>query len=190
MTLKPQMGITMIEVLVTLLVFTVGLLGVAALQLNALKGTADSNQRSQATWVIQELAERMRANNITSNETGYTTAAACSDLPNPWCADHYNPVSGAKVNASTCTSDQMAAFDRWEAQCSYAATTTYSGNSTAAAGRYTSTDFLLAPSQGSTVTVSANNHILTLTSRWRSKGDDAKQQSSESVLSTSLEVRR
>ncbi|WP_423357038.1 type IV pilus modification protein PilV [Pseudomonas citronellolis] len=179
----------MIEVLVTLLVFTIGLLGIAALQLNALKGIADSNQRSQATWVMQELAERMRANSLGA-ENSYTTAATCTALPDPWCADHYNPISGAKVNAATCTSDQMAAFDRWEAQCSYAGTTTYASNSTAAAGRYTSTDFLTAPSQGSALSVSANNHLLTLTSSWASKGDDAKQQSSESVLSASLGVRR
>ncbi|KRV66932.1 type IV pilus modification protein PilV [Pseudomonas citronellolis] len=186
-----QHGMTMIEVLVTLLIFTVGLLGVAALQLNALKGTADSAQRSQATWVLQELAERMRANNIGSNESNYTTAATCSSLPSPWCADHYNPISGAKVNAVTCTSAEMAAFDRWEAQCSYAATTTYAANATAAAGRYTSSDFLIPPSQGSTLSVQANSsHLLTLTSRWRSRGDDAKQQSTESVLSSALEIRR
>ncbi|MFV3368614.1 type IV pilus modification protein PilV [Pseudomonas sp. NY15435] len=185
----PQRGITLIEVLVTLLVFTVGLLGVAALQLNALKGIADSNQRSQATWVMQELAERMRANSV-GGESGYTTAPNCSTLPTNWCADHYNPVSGAKVNATTCTSDQMAAFDRWEAQCSYAASATYAANATAAAGRYTSTDFLTAPAQGSSMTVSANNHLLTVTSRWTSKGDEAKQQSSESVLSATLGVRR
>ncbi|WP_160288311.1 type IV pilus modification protein PilV [Pseudomonas knackmussii] len=189
MTRHPQLGITMIEVLVTLLVFTVGLLGIAALQLNALKGIADSNQRSQATWIMQELAERMRANSLGA-ESSYTTAANCSALPNPWCADHYNPISGAKVNAATCSSDQMAAFDRWEAQCSYAATTTYSANEAAAAGRYTSSDFLTAPSQGSALSVNANNHLLTLTSRWKSKGDEAKQQSSESVLSASLGVRR
>ncbi|MDH1007856.1 type IV pilus modification protein PilV [Pseudomonas nicosulfuronedens] len=189
MTRNAQHGITMIEVLVTLLVFTVGLLGVAALQLNALKGTADSNQRSQATWVMQELAERMRANSVGA-ESSYTTAPNCSTLPTTWCADHFNPISGAKVNAATCTSDQMAAFDRWEAQCSYAASTTYAANATAAAGRYTSTDFLTAPSQGAALTVNANNHLITLTSRWKSKGDEAKQQSSESVLSASLGVRR
>jgi len=185
----PQQGITMLEVLVTLLVFTVGLLGVAALQLNALKGIADSNQRSQATWVMQELAERMRANSLGS-ESGYTTAPNCATLPATWCADHFNPISGAKVNAATCSSDQMAAFDRWEAQCSYAASTAYAANATAAAGRYTSADFLIAPSQGAALSVNANNHLLTITRRWKSKGDEAKQQSSESVLSASLGVRR
>src|SRR5690554_5364859 len=53
-----QAGFSMIEVLVTLLVFTVGLLGLAALQLNALQGTSDSAQRSQAAAVLQDLAER------------------------------------------------------------------------------------------------------------------------------------
>ena len=44
-----QAGSSLIEVLVTLLIFSVGLLGLAAMQLNALQGSADSGQRSQAT---------------------------------------------------------------------------------------------------------------------------------------------
>ncbi|MNN37089.1 hypothetical protein D3C81_1510200 [compost metagenome] len=185
-----QSGLTMIEVLVTLFVFTVGLLGLAALQLGALKSTSDSNQRTQAVWVLQELAERMRANNLPAADAGYTTASNCSALPTPWCADHYNPISGGKVNAASCNAAQMAAFDRWEAECSYAATTTYSANSTAAAGRYSSSDFLLSPSTGVRLSVAENDDLFTLTSRWRSKGDDAKQQTSDSVLSAGLEVRR
>ena len=59
---KKQSGITLIEVLVTLLITTVGLLGVAALQLSALKTTSDSAQRSQVVWLMQDLIERMRAN--------------------------------------------------------------------------------------------------------------------------------
>ncbi|MCY1294681.1 type IV pilus modification protein PilV [compost metagenome] len=185
-----QSGLTMIEVLVTLFVFTVGLLGLAGLQLGALKSTSDSNQRTQAVWVLQELAERMRANNLPAADAGYTAAPNCSALPSPWCADHYNPISKSKVNAVSCNAEQMAAFDRWEAECSYAATTSYTANTTAAAGRYSSNDFLLSPGTGARLNVVENDDLFTLTSRWRSKGDDAKQQSSDSVLSAGLEVRR
>lgn len=57
-----QTGSSLIKVLVALLVFSVGMLGLAALQLNALQGASDSSQRSQTTWIMQDLAERFRAN--------------------------------------------------------------------------------------------------------------------------------
>jgi type IV pilus assembly protein PilV len=43
---RTQRGMTLIEVLVALLILTVGLLGAAAVQLNALKYTDSSRMRS------------------------------------------------------------------------------------------------------------------------------------------------
>lgn len=57
---RMQRGSSLIEVLITLLVFAVGMLGMAALQLNALQGTADSAQRSQSAWILQDISERSR----------------------------------------------------------------------------------------------------------------------------------
>lgn len=72
-THRHQTGSSLIEVLVALLVFSVGMLGLAALQLNALQGASDSSQRSQTTWIMQDLAERFRANR---DGTAATYAAA------------------------------------------------------------------------------------------------------------------
>lgn len=57
-----QQGTTLIEVLVALLVLAIGLLGAAALQLNALKYTDSSRTSSQASFIAYDMMDRIRAN--------------------------------------------------------------------------------------------------------------------------------
>ena len=57
-----QHGMTLIEVLVTMVIISVGLLGVAALQLTSLKNNQESYVRSQAAMLSADLLDRMRAN--------------------------------------------------------------------------------------------------------------------------------
>ncbi|MGA9223012.1 MAG: type IV pilus modification protein PilV, partial [Pseudomonas graminis] len=57
-----QQGTTLIEVLVALLVLAIGLLGAAALQLNALKYTDSSRLSSQASFIAYDMMDRIRAN--------------------------------------------------------------------------------------------------------------------------------
>ncbi|WP_274610364.1 type IV pilus modification protein PilV [Pseudomonas sp. TH31] len=57
-----QEGMTLIEVLVALLILTVGLLGAAAVQLNALKYTDSSRMTSQASFIAYDMMDRIRAN--------------------------------------------------------------------------------------------------------------------------------
>lgn len=55
-------GFTLIESLVALLIMSVGLLGVAALQLASLQANHGAFQRTQATFLAQDIVDRMRAN--------------------------------------------------------------------------------------------------------------------------------
>ena len=57
-----QQGMTLIEVLVALLILTVGLLGAAAVQINALKYTESSRMTSQASFIAYDMMDRIRAN--------------------------------------------------------------------------------------------------------------------------------
>ena len=57
-----QQGMTLIEVLVALLILTVGLLGAASVQLNALKYTDSSRTTSQASFIAYDMMDRIRAN--------------------------------------------------------------------------------------------------------------------------------
>ena len=57
-----QHGFTMVEVLVTLVILAVGLLGLAGLQATSLRNTESAYQRSQAAILAYDMLDRMRAN--------------------------------------------------------------------------------------------------------------------------------
>ncbi|MDE1464090.1 type IV pilus modification protein PilV [Spartinivicinus poritis] len=57
-----QQGVGMIEVLITLLVMTIGLLGIAGLMLYGIKTSHSNYFRTQAMMATQDLIGRMRAN--------------------------------------------------------------------------------------------------------------------------------
>lgn len=66
-----QSGMTLIEVMVALLVFAIGILGVAILQLSALKYSDSASRRTQVNFIAQDLMERIRAN----PDAGYALAS-------------------------------------------------------------------------------------------------------------------
>lgn len=59
MSVEKNTGFTLIEVLVALLVLSVGLLGVAAMQLKALQSSHVAYQRSVATLAAQDAVDRL-----------------------------------------------------------------------------------------------------------------------------------
>lgn len=59
---RHQIGMTLIEVLVAVLILAVGLLGAVVLQLNALKYTDSSRMTSQASFIAYDMLDRIRAN--------------------------------------------------------------------------------------------------------------------------------
>lgn len=59
---KAQRGFTLLEVLVTMVVMALGLLGYAGLQMASLKNSASAYQRSQATILAYDMIDRMRVN--------------------------------------------------------------------------------------------------------------------------------
>jgi type IV pilus assembly protein PilV len=64
-----QGGFSLIEVLVTIGILMVGLLGLAALQTNATMAEMEAYQRSQALVLVQDLADRIAANKRTPTRT-------------------------------------------------------------------------------------------------------------------------
>lgn len=105
----PQ-GFTLIEVMVTVFVVAVGLLGVAGLQAYAKKSNFDAVQRTQAAALAQDLIERMRANPAQGAaylSTGISLDAAPA-APGTACT-----TSGSS-GTPACTPAQVVAFDRYE----------------------------------------------------------------------------
>jgi type IV pilus assembly protein PilV len=74
-----QSGFTMIEVLVTIAILVVGLLGLAAMQTLSTLAELESYQRSQALVLVRDMADRMTANK--AQIVNYVTAADLGTAP-------------------------------------------------------------------------------------------------------------
>jgi type IV pilus assembly protein PilV len=75
-------GFSLLEVLIALLIFSFGLMGLAALQSFSVKNNQSSSFRSQATLLAYQIIDAMRANRP-AVQTGYYftdyTETACQD---------------------------------------------------------------------------------------------------------------
>ncbi len=71
-----QGGLTLIEVLVSVIILLVGLLGLAALMTNSQKAEAESYQRAQALLLLQDMVGRINANRAVAACYAVTTDAS------------------------------------------------------------------------------------------------------------------
>lgn len=81
---RRQSGMTLVEVMVALLILSVGVLGVAAVQLNALKFTDSALRNTQASFIAHDMIERIRAN----PDDNYALASLAQA---PTSGNHENP---------------------------------------------------------------------------------------------------
>ncbi len=91
-------GDTMIEVLVTVLILAVGVLGVAAMQVTTYQNLSISHSASIAAIVADDFAERMRANGVEVLADTYNHSAD----PGTAYTD---------CTANVCTTSQLAGYD-------------------------------------------------------------------------------
>jgi len=71
---EAQRGFSMIEVLVTLLIISLALLGTAGLQAYSMRLNQSGQFRTQAVFLVADLAERMEANKPGARKTAYVLA--------------------------------------------------------------------------------------------------------------------
>lgn len=89
MKMKRTQGFTMIEVLITVVITAVGLLGLGALQLVSMKNINNTQYRTLATMYAYDMAERMRSNHqgvlsgAYNNITGAGSAMSCTAVCSP-----------------------------------------------------------------------------------------------------------
>lgn len=76
--IKTNKGFTLLEVLITMVVMSLGLLGFAGLQMASLKNSASAYQRSQATVLTYDMLDRMRANRAQAVAGTYNIAFGAS----------------------------------------------------------------------------------------------------------------
>lgn len=69
-----QSGFTLLEVLVAVLVLSIGLLGLAGLLASSIRNNQSAYQRTQATWLAYDIVDRMRVNRPAALASDYDTA--------------------------------------------------------------------------------------------------------------------
>ncbi len=120
-------GVGLIEILITVFVLAVGILGIAAVQALGVRYNFDSYVRSQAMSSANELAERMRTNITAVNAGDYANAPI--GCPNPQSVNiPVMPVPAQICEAGTlCTPAQLAIYDVYRTACGYGAANAETG---------------------------------------------------------------
>ena len=114
---RKNAGIGIIEVLVALVVVSFGVLGMASLQLTGMKHSSSGYNRSIAVLYAENLATRMRSNQLAVENLDYAGfdsddgSLNCAAKPIPYCQATKNAA------AQVCNSAEMAAFDLFSIAC-------------------------------------------------------------------------
>lgn len=110
-----QAGVGLIEVMVSLLLLAVAVLGFSAMQMSAVKATDESLMRTRALTIIRGGAETMRTNpsgiaafKAAVNGTSDSISVDGSAITKNSCMNH---TSTAPVLADFCTINQLATRD-------------------------------------------------------------------------------
>ena len=110
-SLHQQSGLSLIESLIALVIISIGLLGIAALQLTSMQQSASAHWHSQAVWYSCEMTDRISANTI--------------DPANPVVFNQYIGIDtennyNMDCQANACTAAQMVQADAadWSAMIS------------------------------------------------------------------------
>ena len=118
-------GISLMEVLVSMVIVSVGALSATSLQIVTKRTNRDAAQRLEATHLANSLIERMRANNTADALATYATLARrTSSLPRPLGGGQLydtlvldceaDQASCCLDGAASCTSAEVATVELWQ----------------------------------------------------------------------------
>lgn len=137
---KKLSAASLLEILIALVLFSIALLGIAALQLTGIRFVHSANVRYQAMLQLVDMADRMRAN-ITAVENGA-----------------YNRLSGTGSNpgciSTACSAAQMASTDQFQWNT---ANSQLLPNGSGTVERLNSTDFRIRITWSEMSSFSSNN---------------------------------
>ncbi|WP_372982013.1 type IV pilus modification protein PilV [Marinobacter sediminum] len=147
-----QKGFTLIEILVTLFILAIGLLGLAGLLFEGMRNNQGAYLRTQASILAYDMADRMRANaDQAVNYPDFSTAGASTALP-----------ACASANTGCTPSDQVTRdLAEWTRQI-----------------QSVGTDMTMVPGGVGTIGFDAASNVYTITVQWQeaSRGGDAGEQ--------------
>ncbi len=105
---RTNRGFTLIEVMIAMLVMSLGLLGIAATLVTAMHSATSNYLKQQAVQTAYDMADRMRSN---------FKAASTPNSSNPYIVAMTPPAAGTPspdCSAAVCTATNMAAYDVWQ----------------------------------------------------------------------------
>lgn len=112
---RSERGASLIEVLVAIVVLSIGLLGIAGLQAATTKYKINTWSRSAASQLVSDLSERIRINPDVAGSNFTTGVAAVSSyaLGTTWAAQEALPAINKDCSKPTitCTTDERATYD-------------------------------------------------------------------------------
>lgn len=106
--LHRQQGLSLLEVLISLLILVFGLLGMVGLQARAQIGTFESYQRGQALILAQDMADRIMINRQAATCYAFTTDTASGT---PYVGAGYTGTPTCATTAGTAAMQTLAAND-------------------------------------------------------------------------------
>jgi type IV pilus assembly protein PilV len=142
-SLLVQKGVGLIEVLVSLIILALGMLGIAGMLLISNQANNSSYMKQQAIQSVYNIFDRIRANSKAAINGNYNinnigTNGVPTAVPTP----------GVQCTASACTPTQLATYDRWS---------------------WLTTDVAQLPNGCGSITTapsSSGNTVLTITVQW------------------------
>ncbi|EKP0261481.1 TPA: type IV pilus modification protein PilV [Aeromonas sobria] len=97
-------GFSLLEVMITAVILSLGLLGLVALQTHSKFASYEARQRTIASWLANDMVERVRINRDSWTASGAVTVNLAANLPRPTCA----AVDGT---ISACSAADLRAAD-------------------------------------------------------------------------------
>lgn len=160
-------GMTLIEVLVSLVVFALGMLGIANMLMLSSKANNSSYTKQQAVQSVYDIFDKIRANYQAAIDGNYNVSninsGGAPTIPAP---------PSVLCTSSPCTPSQLAAYDTWH---------------------WLSTDVSKLPNGCGSITTApgpggAGNTIVTVTVQWDDSPAQSKLGASSSAASTNANL--
>lgn len=152
---KKQAGLTLVEILVSVLILSVGLLGLASLQVQGLNNNQTAYYRSVATMLAYGMSDRIRANRVAALAGSYTTAIGDAPSGNTSC-----------VGTGGCSSSTLKTFDINQWKCSLGG---YNANANCSAGNLN----IQGPLPSGDGSITFANSLYTINITWDDNRDGA-----------------
>ncbi len=142
-------GFTLMEVLVALAVLSIGLLGIAGMQLFSLKSNQDSGMRTQATYLAYSLIDKIRANRDEALAGGYDINIGDG------------PGASQDCFSNNCTTNQLAEFELNLWKCELG---NFASDAVCTSAPFNVTPLL--PAGDGSISIDAINNEVTVTVQW------------------------